>query len=57
MSTTQETPQAFCVKCKKKTDVVNGEEVTMKNGRAAMKGHCKDCNTKVFKILGNSKKK
>jgi hypothetical protein len=57
MSTTQETnPQAYCVKCKSKTDIVNAEKVTMKNGRAALKGHCQKCNTKVFRILGNAKK-
>ncbi len=57
MSATQETnPQAYCVKCKSKTDIVNPETVTMKNGRSAMKGHCKKCNTKVFRILGNAKK-
>jgi hypothetical protein len=56
MSTTQETPQAYCVKCKSKTDIAKAEKVTMKNGRAALKGHCTKCDTKVFRILGNAKK-
>lgn len=57
MSQAEETPQAYCVKCKSKTDIVDPQEVTMKNGRLAMKGHCKKCNTKVFRIMGNAKKK
>ena len=43
--------QAYCVKCKKKVDVKNGEEVTMKNGRPALKGTCSICGTGVYKIL------
>lgn len=57
MSQAQDILQAYCVKCKAKTDIQNPEEVTMKNGRLATKGHCKKCNTKVFRIMGNSKKK
>ena len=30
--------EAYCVKCKKKTEMKNAQEVTMKNGRTAMKG-------------------
>jgi len=52
----QETLQAYCVKCKSKTDIAKPENVTMKNGRAAVKGHCPKCDTKVFRILGNAKK-
>lgn len=54
----QETPlQAYCVKCKAKTDIANQEEVTMKNGRSALRGNCPKCKTKVFRITGNAKKK
>jgi len=60
MSTTQEANpqayQAYCVKCKSKTDIAKAEKVTMKNGRSALKGHCTKCDTKVFRILGNAKK-
>ncbi|MDQ7063428.1 MAG: DUF5679 domain-containing protein [candidate division KSB1 bacterium] len=42
---------AYCVKCKKKTEMVNAERVTMKNGRPAMKGKCKECGTGMYKIL------
>ena len=43
---------AYCVKCKDKKEVSNPEQVTMKNGRKALKGTCPDCGTKVFKIGG-----
>ena len=53
----QEKPlQAYCVKCKAKTDIQDAEEVTMKNGRLAIKGKCPKCQTKVFRITGNKKK-
>lgn len=41
----------YCVKCKKKTEMVNTEKVTMKNGRPAMKGKCSVCGTGMYKIL------
>ncbi|MBU0573867.1 MAG: DUF5679 domain-containing protein [Candidatus Margulisiibacteriota bacterium] len=44
--------QAYCVKCKKKVEVKDAKEVTMKNGRKALKGVCPTCGTKVFKIGG-----
>ena len=59
MSTQEVNPQAYqayCVKCKSKTDIAKPEKVTMKNGRSALKGHCTKCDTKVFRILGNAKK-
>ena len=31
---------AYCVKCKAKRQIQDGEKVTMKNGRPAMKGKC-----------------
>ena len=43
--------EAYCVKCKKKTEIQNAEKVTMKNGRPAMKGKCPDCGTGVYRIL------
>ena len=42
-----------CMKCKEKREMKDTEEVTMKNGRKAMKGVCTVCGTKMFKILGN----
>jgi len=42
---------AYCVKCRSKTAVKDGEEVKMKNGRPALKGVCSVCGTGVYKIL------
>lgn len=42
--------EAFCVKCKKKVEVKDIEDVLMKNGRPATKSKCAVCNTNVFKI-------
>ncbi|GFN39790.1 MAG: conserved hypothetical protein [Marine Group I thaumarchaeote] len=41
---------AYCVKCRKKVEMKDAEETTLKNGRPAMKGICPDCGTKVFRI-------
>jgi hypothetical protein len=42
--------EAYCVKCKAKKDMVEPEDIVMKNGRPATKGTCPDCGTKMFKI-------
>ncbi len=47
--------QAYCVKCKAKTDIKDAQKVTMKNGREALKGTCEKCGTGVYKILGKAK--
>jgi hypothetical protein len=44
--------QGYCVKCKAKKEMKDAQEVTMKNGRKAMKGVCPDCGTGMYKILG-----
>ena len=36
----------YCVKCKKKTEIINGKESLTKNGRNILKGNCKICGTK-----------
>lgn len=41
---------AYCVKCKKKTEMKDGQSVKMKNGRNAMKGKCPTCGTTLFRI-------
>ncbi len=46
---------AYCVKCRKKTTIKNGQEVKMKNGRPALKGACSVCGTGVYKILSTKK--
>jgi hypothetical protein len=47
--------EAYCVKCRQKRDMVDAEEVTMKNGRKAMQGKCGVCGTKLFRIMGGKK--
>ena len=42
---------AYCVKCKAKTEMKNSKQVTMKNGRPAVKGECSVCGTGMYKIL------
>ncbi len=42
--------EAYCVKCKAKTEVKNPNDVTLKNGKPALSGECPTCGTKVFKI-------
>ena len=44
--------EGYCVKCKAKREMSNAQEVTMKNGRRAMKGVCPTCGTGMYKILG-----
>ena len=48
---------AYCVKCKAKQEMANEEEVTMKNGRKAVKGKCPVCSTGMYSILGGKAKK
>jgi len=42
---------AYCVKCRKKSLMVETQRVTMKNGRPAMSGKCGACGTGMYKIL------
>lgn len=44
--------EAYCVKCKGKVEIKNPENVTLKNGKPAIKGECPTCATKVFRIGG-----
>lgn len=46
--------QAFCLRCKKKTKMVNIQNVVMKNGRKAQKAKCSVCDGGVYKILPGS---
>jgi len=46
---------AYCVKCRTKTEMVDVVEVTMKNGRRALKGKCSKCGTGMYKILPSKK--
>lgn len=44
--------EAYCVKCKKKQVISDAKQVTMKNGRKALKGKCPKCGTGMYRILG-----
>jgi hypothetical protein len=43
-------PDGYCVKERKKVEIKDPQQVTMKNGRPAIQGTCPDCGTKIFKI-------
>lgn len=50
--------EAYCVKCKKKVEMKDAKEITMKGKggtkRKAMTGVCPNCGTKLFRILGKA---
>jgi pimeloyl-ACP methyl ester carboxylesterase len=43
------TIEAYCAKCKKKVPMQDAREVTMKNGRPALRGTCPVCGTGLFR--------
>lgn len=44
--------KGYCVKCKKSQEMKDAQQVTMKNGRMAVKGKCSCCSTGMYRILG-----
>ena len=49
--------QAYCVKCKMKVDILEEHEVIIDTKRGKKKflmGKCKECGTKVSRVLGNA---
>jgi Zn finger protein HypA/HybF involved in hydrogenase expression len=44
--------EGYCVKCKKKREIKDPKEVTLKNKKKATKGTCPVCGTKMFRIGG-----
>ena len=46
----------YCMKCRTKQEFKEAEEVTMKNGRKALKGPCIVCGSGMYKIIPNKKK-
>lgn len=42
--------EAYCVKCKRKNEVRDAHEVTMKNGRIAIRGTCAVCGTNLHRM-------
>ena len=49
--------EGYCVKCKVKQEISEGQVVTLKNGRQATKGKCPVCGTGMYRIMGNVAKK
>jgi NAD-dependent SIR2 family protein deacetylase len=47
--------EAYCVKCKAKTEIKDAEETQTKNGRTMMKGKCPTCGTTCCRIVGKNK--
>lgn len=41
----------YCVRCKTKKEIKDPEQITLKNGRKAVRGVCPICETKMFKFL------
>ena len=39
-----------CMRCKKKTETDDPEEVTMKNGKPACRGTCVECKAVKYRI-------
>jgi len=49
--------QAYCVRCKAKSDMKDPKEEVMhgkRGSRRVMKGLCVKCGTKMVRILGNA---
>jgi len=45
----------YCVRCRAKRAIKDATEVTMKNGRSAVKGTCPICGTGMFRFLAEKK--
>jgi hypothetical protein len=48
--------EAYCMKCKSKTRMVDGKMTTTARGTSMMKGKCNDCGTTTCRIVGKGKK-
>lgn len=46
--------QGYCLKCREKREIQDAQEVTLKNGRAAVQGTCPVCGTKIT-VIGGAK--
>lgn len=49
--------EAYCVKCREKRSVKNGEVKETENGRKMAQGTCPVCGTKVTRFLSSQEKK
>jgi len=43
--------KAYCFKCRRKTDIKDAVEVTLRNGQPMIRGVCSVCGLKVIKII------
>jgi len=43
--------QAFCPRCRDRRELVDGQAVTFRNGRLAIRGHCAECQTTMARIV------
>ena len=50
MTSSSDTVEIYCVKCKTRTGSKDIEAVTMKNGRPATRSVCVECGTRKFRI-------
>ena len=50
MSTSSESAEIYCLKCRAKTPSRDVEPVVMKNGRPALKAVCAECGTGKYRI-------
>lgn len=41
---------AYCMKCRKKVEMIDTKPVVLRNGVLATDGICSECGTKVFRI-------
>ena len=42
--------KAFCMKCRRETEIKEAIMVNMKNGNHGTQGVCASCGTKVFRV-------
>lgn len=47
---TEDTVEAYCVKCRDKREMSNPKQVTTKNGKPMVQGKCPVCGTTMNKI-------
>ena len=47
--------EGYCVKCKAKREIADGESGRTSNGMLIVKGRCPECGTTVCRILGKAK--
>lgn len=41
----------YCLKCRKKTEMLNPKRKTLKKGRQAMQGICSECKTQKMTVF------